>query len=236
IFIATAVTSPPATGSPPPGPPRAPPPPPAPRPPGPARTGGAPPRGRRPPAPGRVWAWSPPPGAGSGGPSRGNGEKWQQAKPDSSARAVGDSECDAGRRCGVRGGHRYAGDVGRNADREHVPAPMRRDVRLLGDLLGEVLRESGGQELLDDVARLRRAAIAARQDEPSQRADDEIASLVASWPIDRAEAVARAFTVYFHLANLAEEHQRIRTLRARDSGTRPVRESLAAAVADVESE
>ena len=113
---------------------------------------------------------------------------------------------------------------------------MRRDVRLLGDLLGEVLRESGGQELLDDVARLRRAAIAARQDEPSQRADDEIASLVASWPIDRAEAVARAFTVYFHLANLAEEHQRIRTLRARDSGTRPVRESLAAAVADVESE
>ncbi len=126
--------------------------------------------------------------------------------------------------------------VGRDADREKVPAPMRRDVRLLGDLLGEVLRESGGQDLLDDVARLRRAAIAARQDKPGERADadSEIARLVASWPLERAEAVARAFTVYFHLANLAEEHQRIRSLRERDAGTRPLRESLAAAVADIE--
>ena len=48
-----------------------------------------------------------------------------------------------------------------------------------------------------------------------------------------AEQVARAFTVYFHLVNLAEEHQRIRILRERDSGQAPVRESLAAAVAEV---
>src|ERR1700755_1347427 len=54
--------------------------------------------------------------------------------------------------------------------------------------------------------------------------------MVAAWPLDRAEAVAHAFTVYFHLANLAEEHQRIRTLRERDTGGEPVRESLAAAV------
>src|SRR5215470_16541207 len=57
---------------------------------------------------------------------------------------------------------RYAGVVGRDADRQQVPAPMRRDVRLLGDLLGEVIRESGGQGLLDDVERLRRAVIDAR--------------------------------------------------------------------------
>ena len=44
---------------------------------------------------------------------------------------------------------------------------------------------------------------------------------------------ARAFTVYFHLANLAEEHQRIRQLRERDAGREPVRESLAAAVAEL---
>ena len=61
-------------------------------------------------------------------------------------------------------------------------------------------------------------------------ADKEITALVASWPLARAEAVARAFMVYFHLANLAEEHQRIRTLRERDTGTQPVRESLAAAM------
>ena len=63
-------------------------------------------------------------------------------------------------------------------------------------------------------------------------AGDEIAALVASWSLEAAEQVARAFTVYFHLANLAEEHQRIRILRERDAGPEPVRESLAAAVAE----
>jgi phosphoenolpyruvate carboxylase len=121
--------------------------------------------------------------------------------------------------------------VGRDADRQNVPAPMRRDVRLLGDLLGEVLRESGGQDLLDDVERLRRAVIAARRS--AEDALDEISAMIAAWPLDRAEAVAHAFTVYFHLANLAEERQRIRTLRERDTGDQPVRESLAYAVATI---
>jgi len=139
---------------------------------------------------------------------------------------------------------------------------MRRDVRLLGDLLGEVLLESGGQGLLADVERLRRAVIAARRADPRPSGDDspatstggassassagpspesgaalrEIAEMVAAWPLERAEAVAHAFTVYFHLANLAEEHQRIRTLRERDTGGKPVRESLAAAVASIGAE
>jgi len=124
--------------------------------------------------------------------------------------------------------------VGRDADRQYVPAPMRRDVRLLGDLLGEVLRESGGQDLLDDVERLRHAVIAARRS-----ADDalqQISDMISAWPLERAEAVAHAFTVYFHLANLAEEHQRVRTLRERDTGERPVRESLAEAVATIRAQ
>jgi phosphoenolpyruvate carboxylase len=45
--------------------------------------------------------------------------------------------------------------MSREADRQQLPAPMRRDVRLLGDLLGEVIRDSGGQDLLHDVERLR---------------------------------------------------------------------------------
>ena len=48
--------------------------------------------------------------------------------------------------------------------------------------------------------------------------------------------MARAFTVYFHLVNLAEEHQRIRSLRERDSGQQPMRESLAAAVTEIEQD
>jgi phosphoenolpyruvate carboxylase len=117
-----------------------------------------------------------------------------------------------------------------------MPQRMRRDVRLLGDLLGEVLRESGGEDLLADVERLRHAVIEARREDPPPQADpvgDEIAVLVASWPLDRAELVARAFTVYFHLVNLAEEHQRIRTLRERAAGGAPLRESLPVAVADI---
>ncbi|MGA9831390.1 MAG: phosphoenolpyruvate carboxylase, partial [Trebonia sp.] len=100
---------------------------------------------------------------------------------------------------------------------------MRRDVRLLGDILGEVITESDGPDLLADVERLRRAVIEARRvpDLASPEAaasGDAIAALVASWSRQRAEQVARAFTVYFHLANLAEEHQRIRILRERDAG------------------
>ncbi len=124
-----------------------------------------------------------------------------------------------------------------------MPEPMRRDVRMLGDILGEVIRDSAGPELLADVERLRRAVIEARQGERdgdqaggsagADPAGDEIAKLVASWSLEAAEQVARAFTVYFHLANLAEEHQRIRILRERDSGRAPIRESLAAAIAEV---
>jgi phosphoenolpyruvate carboxylase len=118
----------------------------------------------------------------------------------------------------------------RDAARMEMPARMRRDVRLLGELLGETLSETEGQDALDDVEELRRLAIAVRA---GRAADDEIAQLVARWPLQRAELVARAFTVYFHLVNLAEELQRIRTLRERDADGTPVRESLAAAVAEI---
>jgi phosphoenolpyruvate carboxylase len=127
----------------------------------------------------------------------------------------------------------------RESDRAALPEPMRQDVRLLGDILGEVIRDSAGPELLADVERLRRAVIQARRGAPDASGvsgvsgGDEIAALVASWSLDRADQVARAFAVYFHLANLAEEHQRIRILRERDTGQQPVRESLDAAVAEL---
>jgi len=127
--------------------------------------------------------------------------------------------------------------VTREADRQELPVPLRRDVRLLGDLLGEVIREAGGQSLLDDVERLRRAVIAARDKPSGDEADlagDQIAALVAGWPLARAELVAKAFTIYFHLTNLAEERHRVRTLRGQADlapGLGPRRESLAAAVA-----
>ncbi|WP_232384561.1 phosphoenolpyruvate carboxylase [Actinomadura violacea] len=113
-----------------------------------------------------------------------------------------------------------------------MPEPLRRDVRLLGAMLGDGLVEYGGQGLLDDVERLRHAVIAARRGETSA---DEVAAIVDGWTLERAEQVARAFTVYFHLTNLAEEHHRIRTLRERDTGE-TVPGSVAAAVEEIRTE
>ncbi len=115
----------------------------------------------------------------------------------------------------------------RDSARQEVPEQLRNDVKLLGEMLGTVLRESGGEDLLADVEKLRHAVIGARDGSVT---GEEITALVAAWPLERAKQVARAFTVYFHLANLAEEHQRMRTLRERDDAANPPRESLAAAV------
>src|SRR5919198_172701 len=118
------------------------------------------------------------------------------------------------------------------AARQEMPAPLRRDVKLLGQLLGQVLAESGGSGLLDDVERLRQLVIAARHSEDDER---RAGDLVAGWPPARAEGVARAFTCYFHLVNLAEEAQRARTLRERER-LGPPAESLAETVARVAAE
>jgi phosphoenolpyruvate carboxylase len=118
----------------------------------------------------------------------------------------------------------------REAARLEMPEPMRRDVRLLGELLGQVIADSGGDDLLADVERLRRAVIAGRE---SAEQEQEAERLVASWPLTRAEEVARAFTCYFHLANLAEEHQRARALQERAREPAPLRDSLPTTVADI---
>ena len=117
----------------------------------------------------------------------------------------------------------------RDVARVEMPAPLRREVRLLGDMLGQVLAEFGGTGLLEDVEQLRRTVIAERGTESEGAA----ARLAASWPIDRAEQVARAFTCYFQLVNLAEERHRARALRERDRGGDPVPESLAQAVGEI---
>ena len=102
-----------------------------------------------------------------------------------------------------------------------VDSDLRADVRYLGNLLGRVLRETGGDDLLRDVESLRQAVIDAYEgtdEDGATRAE----AVVATFSAERAEEVARAFTSYFHLVNLAEEHHRVRVLRARgDDGGQP---------------
>src|SRR5436305_430792 len=112
-------------------------------------------------------------------------------------------------------------------------APLRDEVRLLGALLGEVVAESGGAELFDDVERLRVATRDARRDGDP----DSPRRVVDEFSVERAEQVARAFTVLFHLVNLAEERHRVRVLRARDRDSAPpTDDSLAAAAAAMSPE
>jgi phosphoenolpyruvate carboxylase len=112
-------------------------------------------------------------------------------------------------------------------------APLHDDVRRLGALLGQVVAESGGTDLYDDVERLRRACRDVRRDatdvDPQQLVDD--------LELGQAERVARAFTVLFHLVNLAEERHRVRVLRSRDrTDLDPSRDSLAGAVVELGAE
>ncbi|MBO0979228.1 phosphoenolpyruvate carboxylase [Microbacterium sp. SD291] len=118
--------------------------------------------------------------------------------------------------------------IGRFEAGRGIPEAMRADVRMLGALLGQVLRESGGDDLFEDVERLRLATIQAYDEETSD-AFERAAAIAESFSVARADEVARAFTCYFHLVNLAEEHQRVRVLRERAG--QPGREDAADTVA-----
>ncbi len=127
--------------------------------------------------------------------------------------------------------------VGRYEAEQEIPEAMRADVRMLGSMLGQVLRESGSPGLFDDVERLRGATIQAYTDD-SPEAFERAAAIAESFSVSRADEVARAFTVYFHLVNLAEEHQRVRLLRERAgiSDQDSASDSIPAAYAQLASE
>jgi len=118
--------------------------------------------------------------------------------------------------------------MGRESAREQTPVALRREVRMLGDRRGKVLAEYGGPELLERVERLRRTLIDSRDGDAAT-----VAAMVAGWSVVGTEEVARAFTCYFQLVNLAEERHRARALRERDQESGPPPESLAATVAEI---
>jgi len=98
-------------------------------------------------------------------------------------------------------------------------APLRRDVRSLGMLLGDVLREQAGDATFNAVEALRRIAIARREAESVQNPEvasvvqlDQALALVNDYSSDLTTAyqLARAFSFYFELINLAETNHRKR--------------------------
>ena len=115
-------------------------------------------------------------------------------------------------------------NVSRSPEPALPDAPLRDDVRRLGALVGRMLAEQDSPAFLDEVERVRIAAIARRQEgAPLATLTAPLAGLDAT----HAEALARAFATYFNAVNIAERVHRIR--RRRDyqrEGGAPQPESL----------
>ena len=101
---------------------------------------------------------------------------------------------------------------------------LRREVSFLGALLGEVLREQGGDALFDTVEAARIAARARRDGD--EGADRRLHDLLAGLEPRQAAEVARAFSAYFALVNMAERVHRIRRGRSYMSSGAPQPGSL----------
>ncbi len=87
--------------------------------------------------------------------------------------------------------------------------PLVEDIRLLGRILGDVIREQEGVETFELVERIRKLSVAFRRDQDHE-ADRALKSLLKSLSGAQAVRVIRAFTYFSHLANLAEDRHHIR--------------------------
>lgn len=122
-------------------------------------------------------------------------------------------------------------------------AQLRAEIRSLGTALGQVITKLAGQTTFDTVERLRTLAKARRSGDAAAAVQlaQEVGKLTAQQAFDQA----MAFTLYFELVNLAEENFRILLLRQRRAArlsatprspeSRPIRESIEAAVVDLKS-
>src|SRR4029079_14576990 len=90
--------------------------------------------------------------------------------------------------------------------------PLRDGVRLLGELLGDTVKRFAGEDVFDVVERVRALAKSSRSG--NERAFSALADVLAGMSLDEALPVARAFAQFLHLANVAEQHHRIRRRRA----------------------
>jgi phosphoenolpyruvate carboxylase len=111
---------------------------------------------------------------------------------------------------------------------------LSQDIHLLGNILGRVIRHQAGIEIYELVERIR-TLTKTRRMEYDQAVDQRLEFVIGNLTIEEAELVARAFTAYFELINLAEERHRVRVLRSREAMAhpQPLPESIAAAVANL---
>ena len=95
------------------------------------------------------------------------------------------------------------------ARRKDDERPLIEDIRLLGRILGDVIREQDGVAAFDLVERIRTLSVAFRRD-ADHEADRALKKLLKGLSGDQTVSVIRAFTYFSHLANLAEDRHHIR--------------------------
>ena len=89
------------------------------------------------------------------------------------------------------------------------------DIRLLGNLLGEIIKEQHGEEAFDLVEQVRALAKSRRSHEPG--AAEALQEIIANLSVDSQKILVKAFSNYFQLINIAEDQQRVRVLRQREN-------------------
>lgn len=98
------------------------------------------------------------------------------------------------------------------ASRSSTNHLLRRDVRFLGNILGEVLVHQGGRELLDHVEKIRETSKALRAEFVPELYEEFVNTITGLEPGVRHQVI-RAFAIYFQLVNIAEQNHRIRRKR-----------------------
>ncbi|UPK09698.1 phosphoenolpyruvate carboxylase [Bradyrhizobium sp. 155] len=96
-------------------------------------------------------------------------------------------------------------------------ARLRDDIRLLGRILGDTVRDQEGPELFDLVERIRQTSIRFHRDE-DRLARHELEQILDSMSTSETVRIVRAFSYFSHLANIAEDQNNIRQMRANKGG------------------
>jgi phosphoenolpyruvate carboxylase len=93
-------------------------------------------------------------------------------------------------------------------------ARLRDEIRWLGELLGEVIREQAGETAFDRVEEVRTWARKRRDGEDGS--EERLVSVLRQLEMGETEPLISALSIFFDLANLAEDRQRVRVVRARE--------------------
>src|ERR1700758_2298480 len=93
---------------------------------------------------------------------------------------------------------------------------LRNDIRLLGRILGDTVRDQEGADVFDLVERIRQTSIRFHRDE-DRVARRELELMLDSMSTAETVRIVRAFSYFSHLANIAEDQNNIRQMRAQNS-------------------